>query len=67
MKIHIEDYLGLKTILWDYCLDDIDAKDAFYYYEERFGFLDKQVLSKAELKLIAELTQKFGNGLFLTA
>jgi len=67
MNINIKNYLGLKTILWDYHLDKIAAKDAFYYYEERFGFLDEQALTKEEKLLIADLTEKFGGGLFLTA
>jgi len=67
MNINIKNYLGLKSILWDYRLETIEAKDAFYYYEERFGFLDEQTLTKAEKLLIADLTKKFGGGLFLTA
>jgi hypothetical protein len=58
-------YKELDLILWDTRKKLIAPKDAFAFYEGRWGHVDKNKLDKLELALIDDLIKQVGNGHFL--
>lgn len=64
--INRRNFPELDNILWDVHNDTIDAKNAFEIYERRWQYVDAERLTEEERELIRVLTQKFGNGLFLS-
>lgn len=65
-KITRADYPELDRILWDIHATTISRKHAFEIYERRWRYVEHLNLTEKESKLIAELTQEFGNGVFLS-
>ncbi|MGY5796173.1 hypothetical protein [Rheinheimera faecalis] len=63
--IHLKLGMQLKEIIWDLNVTELSEKDAFYYYEQRWRYVQKDLLSKEEEQLIEQLTHDYGNGIFL--
>jgi hypothetical protein len=64
-SINRRHYPELNKLLWDIHCDMVDPELAFRMYEERWGFVQTQNLSRDEQALIRELTSTVGNGIFL--
>lgn len=53
-------------LLWYYHSPEIREEHAFYYYERDLTkWFDKHEISEAEMKLIDELTARYGGGVSL--
>jgi hypothetical protein len=63
----LADYPALKEVLWDNHADEITEKDAFFYYEARWGYIDLMKMEEKECAFVAYLTEKYGNGTFMAA
>lgn len=64
--IKVADYPALKMLLWYYHAPEIKEEHAFYYYERDLAkWFDKHEISEAEMKLINELSARYGNGVSL--
>ena len=62
------DYPELKMLVWNRDpARPIPAADAFALYERNWRLVDKQNLTEREARLIRELTEAFGNGIFLAS
>ena len=61
------DYPELDKILWDFHNQKIPAKLAFEMYERRWGFIDYQHMGQKERILLQQLTNEYGNGVFVAA
>lgn len=60
-------YPELDRVLWDFHNQKIPAKLAFEMYERRWGFIDDQRMDQKERNLLQQLTDEYGNGVFLAA
>lgn len=60
-------YPELDKVLWDFHTKKIPAELAFHMYEERWEFVDQKHMGQQERKLIEELTDFYGNGIFMAA
>jgi hypothetical protein len=63
--IQLKPGMQLTEIIWDLSVTELSEKDAFYYYEQRWRYVQKDLLSKDEEQLIAQLIVDYGNGVFL--
>ncbi|CNI36968.1 Uncharacterised protein [Yersinia thracica] len=61
------DYPELDRVLWDFHTQKIPAILAFRMYEERWNFIDEKHIGQQERHLIEELTDVYGNGVFMAA
>lgn len=57
--------MQLKEITWDLSVTELSEKDALYYYEQRWRYVQRDLLSKDEEQLIEQLIVDYGNGVFL--
>lgn len=64
--IQLKPGMQLKEITWDLSVKELSGKDAFYYYEKRWRYVQKDLLSKDEEQLIEQLIVDYGNGVFLS-
>ena len=60
-------YPELDLIMWDHAGRFIATEKAFALYETRWRFVDQTRLENTEKHLIAQLKQKHGHGVMLTA
>jgi hypothetical protein len=60
-------YPELDKLLWDFHKKKIPAMQAFRMYEERWNFVDLKCMGENERQLIDELTNFYGNGVFMAA
>ena len=59
-------YPGLRQLLWNRDpTQGLPAADAFAIYERNWRHLDAAALTTRERRLMNELTQRFGHGVFL--
>jgi len=65
--IERKQYPELDFILWDVHSDTVEPEFAFMIYEKRWGYVQKNKLTDKESKLIEQLTETWGNGLFMPA
>ncbi|MDP3087668.1 MAG: helix-turn-helix domain-containing protein [Methylotenera sp.] len=65
ITIDASKYPQLKMMLWDRREKKLKERDAFYIYEKNIKFIDNLNIEPSELKLIQNLTKKFGNGVML--
>lgn len=65
VKIKRERYPELDRILWDIHTQLIPEVEAFRAYEERWGFVDQDRMSKSEKRLVERLTKVVGRGVFI--
>lgn len=63
--IQLKPGMQLTEITWDLSVTELSEKDAFYYYEQRWRYVQKDLLSKDEEQLIEQLIVDYGNGVFL--
>jgi hypothetical protein len=63
----LADYPVLQEVLWDNHAKEITEKDAFFYYEARWGYMELNMMTPRELALVNRLTEECGNGIFMTA
>jgi hypothetical protein len=63
--IQLKPEMQLKEITWDLNVTELTATDAFYYYEQRWRYVQKDLLSEDEEQLIQQLIMDHGNGVFL--
>ena len=62
-RLAVENYPALRELLWDRPgLREVDENEAFYLYETRWLYIDRNRLTAAERKLIERLTQIYGGG-----
>ncbi|ULR32451.1 hypothetical protein MJO48_07145 [Dickeya fangzhongdai] len=61
------DYPELDKVLWDFHPQRVPADFAFRMYEERWRFIDADNISSNECSLIEELTNLYGNGVFIAS
>lgn len=60
-------YEGLRELAWNRDpARAISAAEAFALYERNWRHLEGRSLSDAERRLVAELRERFGNGVFLS-
>lgn len=62
--IHRKRYPELDKLLWDVHSATVSPELAFRVYEERWGFVQEQQLSRREQTLIRLLTRRVGHGIF---
>ncbi|MDZ7277025.1 hypothetical protein N4G40_01825 [Pantoea eucrina] len=60
-------YPELDKVLWDFHNQKIPAQLAFQMYEKRWKFIDEKHMEQKERRLLAQLTDEYGNGLFMAA
>ncbi len=66
-EINRGNYPELDKVLWDFHTQKIPAQLAFHMYEKRWGFVDEKHMDQDERKLLEELTDFYGNGVFMAA
>lgn len=54
-------------MLWDFHNQKIPAKLAFEMYERRWGFIDDKHMDQNERRLLQQLIDEYGNGVFMAA
>lgn len=64
-KIDRRQYPELNTIMWDMHCERVEPKVAFDLYERRWRYIDTARLTTKETDLIQQLTNEFGNGMFM--
>lgn len=60
-------YPELDKVLWDFHNQKIPAQLAFQMYEKRWKFIDEKHMEQKERRLLAQLIDEYGNGLFMAA
>ena len=58
-------YPQLDRLLWDIHEQEIEERQAFRAYEQRWAFVEPGNLGASELALLDQLTRTVGNGVFL--
>ncbi len=63
LTIHIDDYPELRALCWNRPQGEvIDGAEALALYERSWRHVDQAALVDAERALIAQLIERFGNG-----
>jgi hypothetical protein len=65
--IMLAEYPALNEVTWDNHAKKITEKEAFFYYETRWGYIDQNNMAKEEIALIKRLTKEYGKGIFMAA
>ncbi|WP_343464280.1 hypothetical protein [Pantoea sp.] len=60
-------YPELDKVLWDFHNQKIPAQLAFQMYEKRWKFIDEKHMEQKERRLLAQLIDEYGNGIFMAA
>lgn len=64
--IFLADYPVLRSLAWHVTgTDSLDDADAFSLYERNWAYVRLEDLSDHERAVIADLTRRFGNGVFM--
>lgn len=66
-SINRQEYPFLDQILWDTIKQVFTPEEVFYFCEKRYQYFNNQELSKKETRLLTDLINTIGNGVFLHA
>jgi hypothetical protein len=61
-KINVTQYPALQEIMWDDNATRITEQEAFHYYEDRWQYVEPNMLTAHETLLIVNLTKTIGHG-----
>lgn len=63
----ITDYPELKTVFWDWNIEQVDERTAFELIERRWPYIARENLNEKEVELLKRLTERYGQGHILVA
>tara|TARA_Y100001936_G_C15637428_1_gene439686 strand:- start:264 stop:464 length:201 start_codon:yes stop_codon:yes gene_type:complete len=63
----ITDYPELKTVFWDWNIEQVDERTAFELIERRWSYIARENLNDKEVELLKRLTERYGQGHILVA